>query len=1120
MNVVLLIFLCFIFTISIQETNNAHTSSLMSLYYFSETTFLNLEGNSNNFSLNLNLKEEMNLEKLKREFGAQVYLRNKTLRTHFFAAPNGELKYQGWVKSKEQIRSTDKLNGEFSKFGNVLKQENASFERLSVNVQVSSDPIFLRNLLINLYRSSNRKFMKNESYFEEKTLITENFKNILLSKDSKGSFAYEPTMEQLFDDFFVKQISETLFKNKNVWNQSIQVLKDILISYEYELPEYALDITPILFHFKKEDPLVKKWIHRTGEFITFNECNGDIQVCIRRAVGLVKATLLYGHFISDSLVSQVSFVEKSVIQEIRKKLIQNRPIIFKYLLYHPELCPPMKYVQKLMKWYSEKEEVIIGRIPPLSHGISPIIIPGNNIVWHQRMEHRFNIQSKFNFALINHNVVDYLDNFWKVYSFVEKIYPNHFIKTKLLVDILPIGVKHLTADIITNILKKEFPNGWIMKNIFKNAQNSPFISHENLKELFLQEHEIHNLDNLITKKLSNCHFEVEDNYYLDIKQFFMNISQIFVQEFISNESIQYVTCIALKCRTDDSFSTMGSENSSLIDFVDDFLDSLPNEALKYTTFNMEISHSKGNNLKFSNFIIGGNYWRYHHVEFDAFQHHNSLITIAMEDEKIKMLSEEESIQLIHQWNKGVDPSRYILLQDRIINKDHQLHQVDFSKIDKVTNFQSKKFQSIKNALDFLYINHTMFLEDLHPWNFINIIKHLVINKNRYPLEYYPPIEKSLQILKQEKIRKKIVAAYMKEMDYFLEDLPCHVDKNKLKLSDKETQILASLLFRKLDELIDLMVLNIDHSEFSEKISKFFELFFYQDLKSWNTMVIGNIDILNVTHFKYLFDEFKLSKSDTEFKEMVLSLKDAFIFFRALTRTGFNFPGFDFNILSKIWLPSIRETYFYFMKSPHLLENLSNRNTFFSLIQLVNQIILETSDDSLYRLKKESYKYEYEFLKFGGSFVLKFHEMNLLAEIIQSLVVLGGMEDENLIYFIKSSKNFIIELQTKEGYWVDEVGINIEKMNKAMRGLISKTPREYNNHFGKLVFQNNFVEKLQMIGLWKKIAFELPTFPKISKIVSKSLSFFSLNEDEYSTEIKVFGSQILSTLEIQKNSKNI
>jgi hypothetical protein len=1100
----------------------AQTGSLMSLYYFSQTTFLNLEGNSNNCSLHLNLKEEMKMEKWKAEFGE---MKNKTIFTKFFSAPNGELKYQGWIKSKEQVRTPEVLNGEFSKFGYFLKQENVSIEKISVNVQVSPDPIFLRNLLINLYRPSNRKFMKNESYFEEKTLVTENFKNILLFKDSKGHLAYQPSMEQLFDDFFVKQISEILFKNKNVWNQSIQVLKDILLSYEYELPEFALDITPILFHFKKEDPLVKKWSQKAGEYVTFHECNGEIQLCVRRAVGLVKATLLYGHFISDNLVSQVSFIEKSVIKKIRNKLIHHHPILFKYLLYHPELCPPRKIVQKLMKWYFEKEEVIIGRIPPLLHGISPLIIPGDNIVWHKKMEHRFNIQSKFNLALINHNIVEYFDNFWKTYSFVEKYYPNHFIKTKLLVNLLPIGVKLPTPEMIKNALKKEFPNGWIMKNIFDHDENSPSISHEtDLEELIHQQENI-NVDYLTTKKLSNCNHELED-YELDTVQFFKNTSQIFVQETVKPNSIYYVTCIVSKCRTDklaDSLLMTDDEKHSLDDFLDDFLDSLPNVSLKYTTFNLEISHSKRKNLKFSKVILGGNYWRYHYISLDAYHHHNTLFQIAMKEKKTKMLNDEDSIQFIRQWNKGDELN---LLQDRIIHKNHQLHPVDFSKIDLLMNFKNKKFQSIKKALEFLYKKHTMFLDELYPWNFVNIIKHLVISKNRFPPEYHLPIEKSFQIIKQEKIRKKIILSYMKEMDYFLEDLPHNVEKKKnflqLQLSDKETQFLASLLFRKLDELIDLMILGIDHSEFSEKILKYFELFYNQNLINWNTLIIGNVDILNVTHFKNLFDEYKHVNATAEFKEMILSLKDAFLLFRSFTRTGFNFPGFDFTIFNKIWLPSIRETYYYFMKSPHLLENPSNRNTFFSVIKLVNQIILETSDDSIYRLRSDNYKYEYEFLKFGGSIVFKFQEMELLAEIIQSLVVLGGLKDENLISFIKSSKNLIIDQQTRRGYWVDEVGISIEKMNKALRGLISMTPKEYNNHFGKLVFQHHFVEKLQKIGLWRNLGFDFPTFSKVSKIVSNSLSFLSLNEDDYSTEIKVFGSQTLSTeiqREILKNLKS-
>eukprot|EP01080_Neovahlkampfia_damariscottae_P002754 gene2754-4162_t len=1148
----------------------------MSIYHFSETTFLNINHLSKNCSLTIETEEkftpedydiiyfrsQFNPKNLRQLSGKSIFqnctfsngngeiqiLQERIFKTSFFSPPNGALKYQGWIKHQNQILSENELKGDVHLFVELFEKLKKDIKRISVNIEVNSDSIFLRDLLINVYRPLNRRFLENEPFFKEKFLLTETFQNLLLNTDRNGYFTYKPTMDQLFDDFLVKQLSEIVFKNSKVWNQSSEVLMDILFHTEFDLPDYAIDITPILLFFKKDSKLTEKISEKIsiGNFVTFNECQRNIEKCTKRGVGLVKSTEKYGHFVGDNLASQISSIEKSVIEKIRKELEKNHQILFKYLLYNPDLCPPREKIKKLMDWYTSTEEVIIAKIPPNIHGISPLIIPGDHIIWHQKIEHRFNIQSNDNLALPNHNLVHFLESYWNTYLLFKKYCPTkHFLKTKLLSEILPQNIEKRSVDIeqFLNIMKQEFPNGFILKNHWDYDEFSSEISHAtDLFKVFGtrktgSEVEFNSDSRIISKKLSKCYtdFEklspTEDVDEEEMRNLLTNADHVFVQEFVPSKNTFIVNCINGLCPTDkiaDEILLSDDEKNALDEFVIDSVNALPRK-LRTMTFNFEIISLQGKklDLKFSKIFVGGNNWKLHYAADIAYKHHNLLFKVVTRNKRsFASMTDSQSINFIKKFIKtqkidlkATSPQLKYFLNDRIIDSNHEIHEVDLSKIDNVMNFKSKKLNSIKTAIQFLEQNHTMFIDDLYPWNYVNIIKHLAVSKRRLK-QFHLPIENLLKLIRQESFRKKIIRSYIKEMDDFIEDLPYDLEEksnfDSLKLKSEDIKNLIAITFHKLDELIDLMVLNIDHTELSEKIAKFFRLLFKQELTNWNRLIIRNIDVLDVKKFKMHFERTKRDNSPL-FNEMVKSLKEAFYFFRALSRTGFSFPSFDFSIFSRIWIPQIRELYYFFMKSPNLIQKPSYKRLFISVCQLVNQIILETSDDSLFRLRKDYYKHEYEFLKYAGFFAKKQEEIGLLAEIIQSLIVLGAKEDEKMRYFLKDAQNLIIEKQSIDGFWFDEIGINIEKINQALRGLISETPNEFNDHFGKLNHQNRFSKKLQNEGLWRKNEkFDFPNYSKISKIVEKSIDERMKNDinHQYSEEIKVFGSQIIP-MEIQK-----
>jgi hypothetical protein len=474
----------------------------MSIYYFADTTFINLNISSRpaqlRYEFDSYLKDKTKVHQnqidafkkvlnpknveivgntvkfLETKIG-NVVLHPKHLRTSFFKSPNGEKERQGWILSKEQYPTPEHLKGDMETINEISHVfDNLSYKQnhLRVRVEAPMDATFLRDLMINVYRKENRDDILLENNFKKGASYSEGFTKKLLETNENGTFLYKPTMETLYDDFIIRQSIERLYPNfKEAWTRSISSLRKKFLKSNYVHEHYGIDITPALLASRPTDEVtnvMKRYMDATKS-VRFNEFHGNVEVAIRRAVGMVKVTELFGHFIADSAMSQISLIELNRIGFIRNYIKKNLRVYFKYIVWNPESCPKIHSQghKNLLKFY-DKQKFILGHIENERFGYAPLIIPGDSVVWHQRQEHRFNILGMYNPSLINTNLLHFFENKWFEWLFFETYCPKFFPRTKLLLDVLPKGISqyNIPPEVAFKVANEHFPNGWLLKGIW------------------------------------------------------------------------------------------------------------------------------------------------------------------------------------------------------------------------------------------------------------------------------------------------------------------------------------------------------------------------------------------------------------------------------------------------------------------------------------------------------------------------------------------------------------------------------------------------------------------------------------------------------------------------------
>eukprot|EP01080_Neovahlkampfia_damariscottae_P001158 gene1158-10672_t len=1144
----------------------------MSLYYYGGTTFINLplpsrpasviyEYSSYNKIGNFELEQFSKVLQPKKveelEIGhnfhdttlGDVFIHPNYLQTGFFKSPNGEKEKQGWILTKEQYPTEDYLLGDTNQIQKLAKTIDVLGFRqnsIRVNVEVPLNSTLIRDIMINLYRPENREEILNENNFKLETEYSNGFKNLLLKKDIDGNFIYNPTMDDLFDDFIIRQGVEILYPNEtNIWSLPIEILRKRFIeNLNYKYPSFGLDISPMLLYYKPNDEISLK----LSRFITphqsvqFREFRGKLQISIKRSVGIVKATEYLGPFIADSAISQISFIELDVIKNIRNSIKAKQNVYFKYIVWNSETCPNVheEEHQDLISWYEKKQKFILGHIETAIFGYAPLIIPGDSVVWHQRQEHRFNIIGRYNPSLINLNIAHLLENKWFEYKYWETYCPSFLPKSKLLFELLPKGVDRFNVppEIVFSIANEHFPNGWILKGVWDyNGIEHIITQKSNMIEKF-NKYKLSNFDDVYKIKKQNligCE-PIEDlnaelknhTHFIGFKigTLLKDSAYTFIQELKDIQREYRIECLGGYCPIDAMMGDGGdddeSENmdkyytKSIHSFFTKCINSLP-ESLKGIPLTADPAMLKDGSHVTLETNPGGNGWFIHNSEDIALEH-NKVLKKYIEMNKIDsnespilhtgMKLEDQILfisSLLKKWN--VSLSVYAkkfdyLLPDRIIDSEQFLTVIKKERLNYsgpkilAPKFVSKQVKelSVKKAFNYILNNMDNLINST---DFINSIENFSIMKKSITSSTFSIIEEIIKKFKM-KFESQIIENHLKKMRKFELLLPLNY-----KLNSKMITKLSTFIFSTIKEIKNYQILDIEHQELRITLHRFFDILLNQNLKNWNTILFKNFDILGISRFNMFVELLKNKNTKKEALEKInpilSKLTDIFDVLNSLDRTGFKFPGISTESVLKIWTPQIRKLYSFFNEKLMKDDDEIYQDSFMNLVDVVTRIIYTSSDYSLFKLLPGQFNEEIKFLKEATKLSsLIEEESDIEGEIINCLMLLDGESDKEISKIIQENQFSFVRKQFKGGYWKLDEKINMNSIRRAVDILIDhEYAIEGPKKFGKLVSYEDYKKRLNGDGLMlNDYDFYInkpkhPNYDEVKNIVQRTFRMYSL-----------------------------
>jgi len=192
---------------------------------------------------------------------------------------------------------------------------------------------------------------------------------------------------------------------------------------------------------------------------------------------------------------------------------------------------------------------------------------------------------------------------------------------------------------------------------------------------------------------------------------------------------------------------------------------------------------------------------------------------------------------------------------------------------------------------------------------------------------------------------------------------------------------------------------------------------------------------------------------------------------SMARTGYKIPGITIELFMKTWTPEIRKTYDIFIDHSDI-SNLNKKDlhveAYISLTYIVTHILYTFCDFSLFRLKKEPYEAEYDFLIKAAKVTQQVGDNDIGGEIVDCLILMGGESDPQVLELIHETQYFLYNTQTRDGAWKMDGKIHIHAIHTAVTGLIDHTyategPKDYL----ELVSFQTFKERLNSDGLMMK-----------------------------------------------------
>jgi len=1045
------------------------------------------------------------------------------IKTPFLRGPNGEYLKQGWIVKEEDYLSQSDLEGDVPVLKSWLTKNlkdgvvtGSSLKKLTVNVEVDSFKDVV-NVAFNVLRKENRNLMVKDIYAKKRFAGSTGFLKKFLNVDNDGKHLYNGTLNDLFEDYMIRQTVEILDLSEDPWKIQIELARALLEKKKLSLPVRAIDLAPFFIYSFPEDPISKKFVAEvygsgdgdlgTRPFIQFSEFddNCDVQVAIERAVGIVKVTEIYGQIVADKALSEISYIEDRILPEMREKLADDKPVIVKYITLDPKKCTLInsKDYRQLEKEY-QGQGLILSYINTNEYGISPLIIPGESVIYHQRTEHRFNFLAKYNVALINFNIAHALENKWLEFKFWETYCQGFMPKVVLLSHLISktSDPYNVTPEEFVKVANAEFPNGFVAKNIWDYNGDESIIYHkrdivgltekyrasgfreyvDKVKQSLLGCEPIEDLNEQIKKMKHFLGWKIErllNNSHETMLQEFKQIYREFRVE--CNGGIcpeELVNFDEVRCAKDKSKEIDRVGKVILTDFRKCH-DKVP-ENLRGMPLTSDVALLKDQTVSCFETNPGGNSWLLHNT--DLLNAHNKFLKKYPQFYK-KNKKLQDGMTPVEQMNYlkdmlktwGVDvkteSERFGWLRDRITDVDHVLpHELDLPKmnsIEKNPKTRKTKFVLVTRLVDssfevaLKYINKQMDSEN----RFLELFLHLISLKPLMP-------ERGKEMV--ETMKKAFIK---KEKDNLLEDKERLLKNYRNVYFESRIKKVASK-FKKLVSLFYVILLfDLPANDLYEAVTIYQNWFLKKDLtlSSLSTLLF-QVDTTDFSKFDKLVTEKFPIASLGQFKKWSTQFSDALKFLYKLKRLNLNLaPKFNVVDLLKEWIPKLRTAITLFSEDEKLDSSVRRL-----IIDNVLDVIDIVSDYGLFKLSNSVYDVEFKFL----NNVLEKADTILtnvqLPRVIYALSLMHTEGDKfNESERVKALKIKFLEAQNDKGYWGET-----KKLATTFNTLLAFLNFNGLNfvkseHFGELANRHEWRENLKNRGAFQKD----PTY--------KQLSYFKL-----------------------------
>lgn len=1044
------------------------------------------------------------------------------LSTEFINSPNGHHYYQGWItKESDYYSSTVETGDENSVKALIESLESFAViqNAIRVNVEVDPTPLFLRNLMMNMFHPENRKWMIKENNFVKCSTYTPGFLKKLLSiKD--GHFDYNPTIDELFEDFLIRQTAEKLgLQERKSWNYPLEDIRAFIRSsnlfnskFVRERGNWALDITPVLMSWKPDDEVsMALSLHlKSGNYVQFREFGGSVDIAIRRAVGIVKVTEEYGSFIHDSLVSQVCYLELKTIKKLRAKILKNEVIVFKYITWDPETCSHTnrKRSAKVRKLY-KLDNLVLGYIAVNLYGISPLVLPGQSVVWHQRTEHRFNIIGMYNPALISFNVGHLLEN-----KYFESLYYNTycngiFPKTIHVKDILSDGFtkNSVSLDVFLEAANKTFPKGWVVKGIWDYNGAGDVLSH------LLQHHKIMKsyLDSPYpnyAQKVEKLNFgcePVEDLYAIlrtgmhfqawKIERLLNNINDTMLQEFTPPFREYRVECYAGQCpfnhMSDDEHEDKAENKlkwkSRVLEQFTKCLGKIP-ERIRGIPLTSDVALLKDmKTVKIFETNPGGNGYLYHH-EFTLLRQHNKFLKeyqqlVGWDSESTEIqrgLTPEEQMlyisDLLKQW--GIDLGKYerrfTMLRDRIIDDLYIIPKgVDLQRINS-TSPQTyaparvsigKRYKQIRYALEYIRDKY----EKIH------------LNQQEFML-----FLKSSSLLKEgmsshiNDLHKGIVKRFFSTNATLISSVLNEIKVlSNINMNDQGKIELLQSMTRNIDLVHTFQIMNLPTEELESELKKAHAL--VSQVPDVGTKMFPRFNLVSYRQLEAQIERIRKSQlQDRELTDLSNNLEefaDSIDILRNFERSGFALPGVNLSDVLKNWIPVLRTAYEIIPSASAKPQEAKWIPLFKSVVHTISHLLQVLSDESFFQLDTQLYSLEYQYLIQAMPNIQATKNVELIGNALDAIMTFSTDEDPKILDLINGARNVIIAQQNHHGAWIIHSHVNLRATLAGIRGLIEHSYLATNpSKFYQLVPLEMYRKRLADIGFLLKPVSHLDSPP--------------------------------------------